>query len=237
MCVRDLDGRVVFEQNSAIPLSTASVGKVFLLLEVARRFEEGTLRPDEPLCRSAELSVADSGLWQHLRSECLPAEDLAVLVAGVSDNLATNVLLQRVGLAGVQRLSIGSTTLHDRVRDHRSANDEPRLSSGTTAELSALMVEVARHERVVRWLSLNTDLSMVASAFGLDPLAHTGMDAGLTLFNKTGTDTGVLRGPAGSLAYAVVANWRADGEDRRRQVLRAMRGVGELILSRCSRPR
>ena len=51
------------------------------------------------------------------------------------------------------------------------------------------------------WLSLNADLSMVASAFGLDPLAHRSADHGLLLVNKTGTDggvrseVGVLRGP------------------------------------------
>jgi beta-lactamase class A len=246
VCVRELRGGVVFADRAQERLSTASLGKVFLLLEVARRFADGSLRRDEPLCRTPALAVADSGLWQHLRTDCLPAEDLAVLVAAVSDNLATNVLLERVGLAEVQRLAreLGyrSSALHDRVRDDRSAADEPVLSSGTAAELSRLMVEVARDERVAGWLARNTDLSMVASAFDLDPLAHadpTGTDAGLTFFNKTGTDAGVradagvLRGPAASLAYAVVANWPGDGEDRRHEVLCAMREIGEWLLSRC----
>ena len=45
--------------------------------------------------------------------------------------------------------------------------------------------------RLRRWLSANTDLSMVASAFCLDPLAHFEPDRGIMLVNKTGTNAGV----------------------------------------------
>ena len=43
---------------------------------------------------------------------------------------------------------------------------------------------------LVDLLRLNTDLSMVAAAFALDPLAHVGADLGVRLFNKTGTQDG-----------------------------------------------
>ena len=43
----------------------------------------------------------------------------------------------------------------------------------------------------VGWLGLGCDLSMVASAFNLDPLARTTMTRGFTLVNKTGTAAGV----------------------------------------------
>jgi beta-lactamase class A len=78
---------------------------------------------------------------------------------------------------------------------------------------------------------------MVASAFGLDPLAHAGgADRGITLWNKTGTDSGVradvgaVRHGTGTVAYAVICNWRAeDRADPRDQVLAAMRAIGDLL--------
>jgi beta-lactamase class A len=247
VCIRGASGAVLYEKNATLRLSTASVGKLFLLLEVARRFDDGTLLPTVLLSRRVDLSVGDSGLWQYLRGDCLPAEDLAVLVASVSDNLATNVLLERVGLSQVQQLArdlgFAATTLHDRVRDSRSDEDEPLLSSGNSSELSMLMhglyggdyVSPEVSKRVLNWMLTNTDLSMVASALGLDPLAHTADDGGISLHNKTGTDSdvmadvGVLIGPTRSLTYAVVANWPSPGPDRRRQVLAAMRELGELL--------
>jgi beta-lactamase class A len=239
VCVRSLDGRVEDEHDADRPLSTASVGKLLLLAEVARRLDDGTLDPGEPLHRDEDLWVADSGLWQHLRVDALPVEDLVVLVAGVSDNLATNVLLRKVGLTHVQAmtkwLGLRATALHDRVRDQRTERDAPRLSTGTAAELTALMVTLATDgpRRVLDWMRLNTDLSMVASAFGEDPLAHE-------LRNKTGTDDGVRAdvGIVGHTAYAVIANWDgAEPPGRTREVLDAMRGVGELVRRRHAGPR
>ena len=84
-------------------LRTASVGKVFLLVEVADRLERGVLDPQQPLRRDRVAPVADSGLWQHLASRRRSrSRDVACLVGAVSDNWATNVLLDLVGLAAVQ---------------------------------------------------------------------------------------------------------------------------------------
>ena len=67
-------------------------------------------------------------------------------------------------------------------------------------------------------MSAGTDLSMVGSAFGLDPLSHAGADGGVRLWNKTGTDTGV-RADAGVVevdgaiwSYAAICNWTGGGD-------------------------
>ncbi len=71
--------------------------------------------------------VADSGLWQHLRVEDLSVDDLCVLIASVSDNVATNVVLNKVGLPALRTLaeSLGlvHTALLDYVRDHRGPDN------------------------------------------------------------------------------------------------------------------
>jgi beta-lactamase class A len=69
---------------------------------------------------------------------------------------------------------------------------------------------------------------MVASALGLDPLAHVRPDRGVLLRNKTGTDAGVRAdaGLLGGLAYAVLARF---DDARRDQVLEAMRAIGSAM--------
>jgi beta-lactamase class A len=247
ICVVD-GGREVARHDPDRRLSTASIGKLLLLAETARQIERGTLDPDERLSRNAELAVADSGLWQHLRQESLAVVDVAVLIASVSDNYATNVLLERVGLDAVGRLAgdlgLRRTALTDRVRGtRRTAGDPPGLSFGSAGELAALMHRVAARalvspgvsDQLDRWLATGVDLSMVASAVHLDPLAHMTADRGIVLRNKTGTDDGIradvgyLRGPEPGIAYAVLANWDATGADARDGVMRGMQRIGAAL--------
>jgi beta-lactamase class A len=252
VCVIDVpSGDVVLEHRAGATLSTASIGKLLLLMEAARQIDDGVIRPDELVARTDADTVGDSGLWQHLTEPALSVADLAVLVASVSDNLATNVLLRRVGIEAVTattaRLGLHATALHDRVRDVRGATDPPVLSTGSAAELAGLLramclghaVSASASSRVLGWLATGVDLSMVGAAFGLDPLAHTGPDRGITLRNKTGTDLGVRAdvglagGSSTELAYAVLANWPAD-EDHRDGVLAAMRDLGARLRDRLS---
>ena len=120
--VRDVvDRRRLVALNEDAVLATASVGKLLLLLETSRQIAAGEVSSDEMLTRLPQDQVADSGLWQHLQVEALPLGDVAGLVGAVSDNLATNVLLRRVGLdavsAAAARLGLTATALHDKVRD------------------------------------------------------------------------------------------------------------------------
>jgi beta-lactamase class A len=247
--VRDAgSGDQLFGLTPDTVLPTASVGKVLLLIETARQLESGELGGSPPLERTAEDDVQDSGIWQFMAADRLGVEDLALLVGVVSDNLATNVLLRRVGLTQVRRtadrLGLHAVRLHDKVRDRRGPSHPPTLSEGSASEwvhllarLSAgavLSAEVSR--RVLLWLQAGTDLSMVAQPFGLDPLAHATPDRGLRLWHKTGTDdgtradVGLLAGPEATVAYAALARWDPTGPDRRMAVLAAMQEVGRAVL-------
>lgn len=236
--VVDAAGELVWEHDPATVLRTASVGKVLLLLEVDRLLQEGSLAPDRLVAKPPV--VRDSGLWHTMRSESLPVDDLAVLVGAVSDNLATNALLHVVGLESVdalrRALGLVDTRLLDEVRPARGPGHPPTLSTGRADELCTLMCHVAGapSPRVRGWLAGNTDLSMVAGAFDLDPLAHRASDRPpLELVSKTGTDDGVradvghVRRGEAAYAYAVVANWEPAAGDRTGEVLAAMRGVGD----------
>nr|WP_240148382.1 serine hydrolase [Diaminobutyricibacter tongyongensis] len=237
-------GAVLFSVDDHVVMPTASIGKVLLLVEVAARIQSGHLSPLALLDRSREDAVGDSGIWQHLQAPSLPVADLAAIVGATSDNLATNVLLRHIGLEAVssrtESLGLTRTALLDLVRDHRGPDDAPQLSVGSANELTWLFSSLARGEivnsvtsqRVISWLSLNSDLSMVASAFGLDPLSHRAVEHRTLLVNKTGTDAGVrsevgvLRGPRAGITYAVSMYFDDATLASRLAVLEGMRTVG-----------
>jgi beta-lactamase class A len=237
-------GKVLFSVDDHVVMPTASIGKVLLLVEVASRLSGTTPESFTVLDRAPSDAVGDSGIWQHLQSPSLPIADLAALIGATSDNLATNVLIRYVGLEAVrsrtEALGLTRTALLDLVRDHRGPDDAPQLSIGSAKELTWLFASLARGEivspevsqRVVGWLSLNADLSLVASAFGLDPLAHRMPDHNVLLMNKTGTDggvrseVGVLRGPRAGVAYAVSMYFADTMLSSRLAVLDGMRQVG-----------
>ena len=234
--------------DDRIVLPTASIGKILLLVEVAARITARDFAGFGILDKTPGDAIADSGLWQQLQAPALPVSDLAALVGATSDNLATNVLLRQVGLDAVrartESLGLARTALLDLVRDSRGPDDAPQLSVGSTAELAWLFSTLSRGQivdhvtshRVLGWLSSNADLSLVASAFGLDPLSHRGSDHSTLLVNKTGTDIGVrseagaLRGAHRAVAYAVSIQFNDDGLASRLRVLDAMRTVGYDLL-------
>lgn len=252
-CVLDAGGQVLDATEPDLVHPTASIGKVFLLCEVAERITDRRLDPDARVARDPRLAVADSGLWQHLAQASLPLVDVCVLVAAVSDNWATNALLDMIGLESVgaraAALECTHSRLHDRVRDARADSDPSTLSTGTARELA----EVARRIHVASrgdmaagispaagalvegWLLTGVDLSMVAAPFGLDPLAHA--DATPRLWSKTGRDTriradmGVAWSDSGAEAYAAIATWEP-GADRGSEAMSRMHALGAGLAAR-----
>ena len=230
--------------DDRVAMPTASVGKILLLIEVSARITTRDAAGFGILDKTPGDSVGDSGIWQRLQAPALAVTDLALLVGAISDNLATNVLLRQVGLDSVrargEALGLSRTALLDLVRDHRGPDDAPQLSIGSTAELSRLFSSLARGQvvdavtskRVLGWLSHNADLSMVSSAFGLDPLSHRTSDSGLQLVNKTGTGVGVrseaglLSGSRTGVAYALTVKFSSTDLAARLRVLEAMRTFG-----------
>jgi len=241
-------GLTLVSIDDRVAMPTASVGKILLLIEVSARITARDAAGFGILDKTPGDAVGDSGIWQRLQAPALPVTDLALLVGATSDNLATNVLLRQVGLDSVRArgelLGLSRTALLDLVRDHRGPDDAPQLSIGSTAELSWLFSSLARGQvvdavtskRVLGWLSHNADLSMVSSAFGLDPLSHRTPDSGLQLINKTGTDAGVrseaglLSGSRTGVAFALTVRFSGTDLASRLRVLEAMRVFGYDLL-------
>jgi beta-lactamase class A len=207
-------------------LTLASTGKLVLLAETARRIDDGTLDPAEPVEVRADEVCGGTGLLTALTARRWPVADLAVLVAAVSDNTATNALLRHVGRdavnAGAAALGARDTVVLDRIRDERGPADPPAFAVGTAGDLAGLAARVGAgtlwtpgaSALVLRWLSGNTDHTLVPALLPHDPYQldrpTAPAPADVWVAAKTGTDTGV-RAEVGVMiarrrvGYAVIA--------------------------------
>lgn len=86
----------------------ASVFKVPVLLEVLSQAEEGRLRLDERVTVTDAVKSPGSGVLKELVSQpALSLLDLATLMIIISDNTATDILVERVGTAAINRRLAG----------------------------------------------------------------------------------------------------------------------------------
>ncbi|MCT2260314.1 class A beta-lactamase-related serine hydrolase [Brachybacterium muris] len=237
---------LLLEQDPQRMLGTASLGKLFLLRAVAERIDRDPETASLLLPRPEGLEVEDSGLWWHLAAPRLAVNDLAVLVASCSDNLAANALIDWIGLQAVQDVARqwvpGGSTLCDFFRDHRGPEHPPEVSIGCAQDYLQVMEDVARATTPAlatmrSWLRTGVDHSLVAAAARLDPLSHY-HPHGLDCVNKTGcdvgvrADVGVLTSPVGALAYAVIASWGTSAEQESAElVIEDMRRLGGLLVA------
>lgn len=245
--VRDIDSEQVLLQHCPERvLSTASIGKLFLLHRLLHEVDAGTRSLDERVTRLPSDLIGGSGLWQKLQQDELSLYDLGALVGSVSDNDATNALLRVIGIDSVReharQLGYQHSRLNDAIRWPIPPGHPSRLSEANASEMVDFVSRLQLDRDLSRssgdifrkWLGASADMSMVASVFDFDGLDHDCFDGGVWLWNKTGTistvraDVGVAMSRHRRIAYAVLAEWDA-GADARGPVLETMAEVGQLI--------
>lgn len=228
-------------------LQTASLGKLFILRRVAESLTKEPANHTTLLVKPQDHMVGDSGLWQHLQADALPIPDLAVLIASCSDNMASNALIDWLGLERVQQTAAewveGGSTLCDYYRDHRDDSHAPTVSRGSAGDYVRMILDVTlaltpELEVVRGWMSTSMDMSLVGAAAGIDPLSHY-HPQGFNCVNKTGcdvgvrADVGVITSRQGALAYAAICNWElADEPSTTASVIDDMRRLGVALVDR-----
>lgn len=249
------DGTILYERTPENQMETASIGKLFLLMYIMHLVESKKLDIHEIIDRrtsSPDDFCEDSGLLYLLEQQTLSIKDLGFFVGAFSDNYATNLLVERVGLENIQQYAreqgFRNSNLLDYVRMQRTPQNPADMSCGTGSELcdymvrleSERLVSATASQQIERWLATDTDTSMTSSVFNVDPLAHWEENEAFRLRHKTGTesdvrcDVGFARClPTGKrAAWAVLANWdKAKYGDLRDVVLADMRRLGGLIRS------
>ncbi len=124
-CVLDLASgeRVTRLEHAVFP--TASTIKLAIVYELFKQAEEGRVRLDESITLDRSQAVGGSGVLDLLGTPTMTIKDYATLMVALSDNTATNVLIDRVGLSQVTTrmagLGLGQTRLRRKMIDLAAA--------------------------------------------------------------------------------------------------------------------
>src|SRR5687767_2464933 len=114
--------------NPDLETTTASTVKVPILIALLRQVESGTVRLEDRLTTTPETYVLGSGILRDLSTGIeLSVRDIATLMIVLSDNIATNMIIDLVGIPAVNQtlrdFGFTRTELRDRIDFDRMADD------------------------------------------------------------------------------------------------------------------
>lgn len=131
-------------------LEAASLIKLPILVEFYRQAQTGGLDPAETMVFEERFRVGGSGSLQHEEAgTSWPLQELATLMVTQSDNVATDMLVERLGRDAIthqmELLGLKNTTLERGIYDF-AAIDQGRDNLTTAADMTALLRLIAEGE-------------------------------------------------------------------------------------------
>ena len=104
---------------------TASTIKLAIVYELFKQASEGRISLDETMPLDRSKAVGGTGVLVEMGTPTLSIRDYAVLMVTLSDNTATNVLIDRLGMEAIgkrmQGLGLGATKLRRHMMDTAAA--------------------------------------------------------------------------------------------------------------------
>ena len=225
--VVDLSSGQRFDVNESLVFPQGSAIKIPILIELFRRADRSELKLSDRLPVRQNNQVGGSGMLQYFSdggSE-LSLHDLAVAMIVLSDNSATNVLIDRLGMERVSQtmaeMGAGQTKLQRKmIRPEESARGNENLS--TPKEAADLMARIARCDLPVSAASCTRIRAILeipkAGAF------RAAIPASVPVAWKPGgiegaqTAWGLVNVPGGPYAAAIMINYGVDDADMERQI-------------------
>lgn len=217
--VRDITTGATFGQHEEMVLPSASTIKIVILVALARAVDEGRLdlHAITPILETQR--VGGSGVLTGLRTPglALTLADHAWLMITISDNTASNVLIDAVGVDAIhatqQRLELGGTSLNRRFIGRLPEAGTPEnlaTANDLVAVLKAIATGTAASQERCDWM-----LDVLKDQQYTDRLGRH-LPATVTFAGKSGSlegychDTAILTGPKGAAIVAVLTEGFAD---------------------------
>ncbi|MEX2245902.1 MAG: serine hydrolase [Dehalococcoidia bacterium] len=209
------------DEHDVMP--TASLIKVPVLATLYRAVADGKLKLDDPIVYGPEHRCLGSGVLSKLSFGVqMTVRDAAVLMMTISDNSATNMCIDLVGLDAINGLmadlGLRETKLFRRLGDRSAGLDARNMSVSSAADICALMALIARHGcvsaaasedmlRIMRRTDYRHELSRELpwnemNMLGDDPRAAWVAEKGGSFLNGVRTGGAVFHGPRGEFAMA-----------------------------------
>ena len=217
-------GETFFHRPQEV-VPTASLIKFPVMIEYYRQVDAGKLSGDRMVTLTQEDKVPGSGiLTDHFaNSSVLPLETINHLMIAFSDNTATNLVLDQIGIANVaktmQQLGLPETQIHSKVfrRDTSIAQDRSQkygLGSTTAADMLSLLEQL--HAR--KLVSPEASERMLAHLLSCDDKTKLlrFLPKEIKGYHKTGavnesrTDAGLFETPRGWIAMVCLTSENQD---------------------------
>lgn len=145
--------RLGFGEDDVMP--TASLIKVPILVALYQAVQDGVVgRLTDRIALSEDHRCLGSGVLIHLTPGAveMTVRDAATLMIIISDNVATNMIIDHVGLdrinATMRKYGLEKTTIFQRLGDRAAGLDARKMSVSTAGETCRLLELTARGEAV-----------------------------------------------------------------------------------------
>ena len=143
--------RIGFDEDDVMP--TASLIKVPILIALYQAVHEGRLALEDRTTYRKEHLCKGSGVLERLTPGVeLSVRDAAVLMIIISDNSATNMVIDLVGIDEVnaqqRRLGLEQRTIFQRLGERAAGLDARKMSVSSAREMARQLELIARHEAV-----------------------------------------------------------------------------------------
>ncbi len=223
---------VAYHEKDVFP--SASTIKIPIMIELYRRVEEENLSLDAMVTMRAEDQVDGSGvLFDLTPGHAYSLRDLNTLMITVSDNTATNLLIDFLGVDAInstmRRLGIHDTELVRRLQ--RVPTERASVNRATAYDMAQLMVRLAQGEAISlavsnRMIEVMKRCQAPVSITTVAPQqSYTGQPPTVTVAHKTGSlsdachDVGVVYMSDG-LSYAAALMSQGAPYDKLAPILR-----------------
>lgn len=224
MSVRNLETGETVSIRGAETFPSASLVKVGVLVTLLEEVNAGRMRLDEPITMIARDRVGGSGILKHMApGHRLTVEDAAWMMVTLSDNTATNLLLDKLDIRTMwekmESLGLPHTKIHSKTfRRSTSVAMDSSVKYGLgvatpdeTVQLFTLLhrgraVSPALDSMALEMLRANQD----------DAKLVRWLPAGVRVAHKSGdvdrarNDCGILYGPATPVALCVMTRDNQD---------------------------
>lgn len=236
VAIKNLKSGESFEHHADKPMPTASLIKFPLMVAAYQQMADGKLKPEQMITLKGSDKVPGSGiLTEHFSDGAqISLRDAIHLMIVYSDNTATNLVVEQVGLKPVaelmEKLGCPETKLNSLVfkRDTSIFPDRSKkygLGSTTAADMITLLEKLKAGDLV----SKDASKAMLDHMYACDdklkfrrylPNAKIAHKSGSV--NTTRCEAGVIEGEGGPIALCVMTNDNKDqswGEDNAGEIL------------------
>jgi beta-lactamase class A len=212
LAARHVETGRTWRHNERAVLPSASLIKLPILAAFWEAAEAGRLDPAERTHVPAGTSVEGTGVLKALAPGLQPTwSDLATLMITVSDNVATNLIIDRLGMDAIQawidKAGLANTRLERRMMD-RAAMNAGRGNWTSAADMETLLSAMAAGTCVSGEASGAMRRTLEAQQIQ-DRLPRR-LGDGVRVASKTGNftdvihDAGIVTWPGGTLVIAVL---------------------------------